>query len=90
MLTTKNTKYYRIIIVFLGEGKSGNNIYVYYLFIYFPKRDICNLSFSRQLQSSEQWTAGTTEMGVGSSDIEGHKDTFKAEIKIRKDMLMRG
>lgn len=63
---------------------------MYIIYLYFLKGDICNLSFSPQLQSSEQWTAGTTEMGVGSSDIEEHKETFKAEIKIRKNMLMRG
>lgn len=37
----------------------------------------------------EQWTAGTAARGVGSSEI-GHKDTFNAQIKIRKKMVMSG
>lgn len=42
------------------------------------------MSAGQQLHTLEQWTAGTAARGVGSSEI-GHKDTFKAEIKIRKE-----
>lgn len=62
----------------LSQGKSRSEFF------------LSSLSAMQQLESPEQWTPGTTGVGVGGETERDTKTHTEIEIKIRKKMLMNG